>query len=473
MLLALGMAACGVEDVLPAEVPEADIRADVQEYLAAFVDSEAQIVSLAYTQEGTGAERQVTCEVEHTNGSITLSMRYEQEKIAWVLCGTEIIRGDETAKTPEEPGDTQKNQPGTESIVAEGKCTDTISWTLGEDKVMTLSGTGSLGFWSAKNEEALPFTPEVVVVGEGITEVPTLSFQNVDSLKEYRVAEGNPVYKAVDGILYERETNILHLCPTGYDKVVDIPTGVVEIGEYAFSWPSSDRKLEGIKIPASMQMLPASVLSHFDLETVEIEAGGTYRLEAGCLYAKTTYATREGFELVRCYTNHSGSLTVPDGVTGIGDDAFNLCDRLHEIILPDTLFVIGDRAFANCSYLGEISIPEGVYSIGKSAFQECRNLRDITVDANNSFYFAENGILYEKCIDYGNGVYEAVFCFDKKELVEVLDGTVCIKGDAFSNMNFETKSIILPASLEEIEENGVANQCGKYKKFYDRFVRAC
>lgn len=103
VLLVMGMAACSVEDVLPAEVPEADIRADVQECLAEFVDSEALIVSLAYTQESVGTERQVICEVEHTNGSITLSMRYEQEKTAWTLCGTEIIQNDGTAEHEELP----------------------------------------------------------------------------------------------------------------------------------------------------------------------------------------------------------------------------------------------------------------------------------------------------------------------------------------------------------------------------------
>lgn len=66
-------------------------------------------------------------------------------------------------------------------------------------------------------------------------------------------------------------------------------------------------------------------------------------------------------------------------VTGIGEDAFYICDSLGNVILPESVTVIGDRAFYVCNVLSGVTLPEGVLSIGASAFEECSVLTDITL----------------------------------------------------------------------------------------------
>ena len=453
VVVALGLTACGADHVASESVSETLIRADVQEYLENVVGIDAQVDGISQSQSSNGGTEQlVTGNAAYTadgrDSTMDFTMTYVLEDGAWVLNGMEAELGKAPAAPKEEPDTAVKEQPDT-NIVAEGKCTDTISWSMTKDKVLTLSGTGSLGSWSVRHEANLPLTPEVVVIGEGISEIDTYSFESVDTLKEFRVADGNSVFKAVDGILYQGNT--LLLCPTGYNKVINVPDGVLEVDKYAFSWNKEHTLLKGISLPNTIQMLPTDALMHFDYNKIQIEEGGVYQMQDGCLYAKTVYAANEGFELVRCFSNPNGIFTVPAGVTTIGDHAFNFCDRLIEVRLPDSLSAIKNGAFMNCSKLGKINIPAGVYMIGESAFDACYNLSYVTVSENNLFYFAKDGILYEGMP--GGGTYYVVTDFGEHDTIKIIDGTVTIRENAISDHKATT--IELPASLNTIEENGV------------------
>ena len=71
-------------------------------------------------------------------------------------------------------------------------------------------------------------------------------------------------------------------------------------------------------------------------------------------------------------------VTLPVGLTDIGESAFGQCNRLKEIIFPDTLKSIGKYAF-NTTGLEQILIPESVTIIGREAFEECKHLIDVTI----------------------------------------------------------------------------------------------
>lgn len=73
---------------------------------------------------------------------------------------------------------------------------------------------------------------------------------------------------------------------------------------------------------------------------------------------------------------------IPCSVTSIGDYAFWCCSNLREITLPSSVTNIGDLAFAGCGSLQEINIPPCVTSIGDYAFGGCKNLREITLPSN-------------------------------------------------------------------------------------------
>ena len=62
------------------------------------------------------------------------------------------------------------------------------------------------------------------------------------------------------------------------------------------------------------------------------------------------------------------TVEILDGVTSIGNTAFNGCSSLTSVIIPDSVKTIGDSAFGSCTSLTLVTIPDGVTSIGSSAF---------------------------------------------------------------------------------------------------------
>ena len=68
------------------------------------------------------------------------------------------------------------------------------------------------------------------------------------------------------------------------------------------------------------------------------------------------------------------SVTLPSSLESIGEHAFAYMNSLSEITIPENVSSIGDGAFRNCSSLTEIVIPENVTSIGNGVFNGCENL---------------------------------------------------------------------------------------------------
>lgn len=73
------------------------------------------------------------------------------------------------------------------------------------------------------------------------------------------------------------------------------------------------------------------------------------------------------------------SVTLPEGVTTIGDDTFFCCSALTTVNLPESVTSIGIYAFNECTSLTSISIPDSVTSLGKYAFYRCTSLTDVTL----------------------------------------------------------------------------------------------
>ena len=79
------------------------------------------------------------------------------------------------------------------------------------------------------------------------------------------------------------------------------------------------------------------------------------------------------------YRAYIKSVTLPDGLTSIGNYAFDGCSSLTSITIPNSVTSIGDDAFYNCSGLTSITIPNSVTSIGNNAFEYCESLTSITI----------------------------------------------------------------------------------------------
>ena len=85
-----------------------------------------------------------------------------------------------------------------------------------------------------------------------------------------------------------------------------------------------------------------------------------------------------GEEAFDCCTSLTG-VTIPDSVTSIGDGAFNFCTSLTSVTIPGSVTSIGDSAFDWCTNLTSVTIPNSVTSIGRFAFSYCSNLTSVTI----------------------------------------------------------------------------------------------
>ena len=62
--------------------------------------------------------------------------------------------------------------------------------------------------------------------------------------------------------------------------------------------------------------------------------------------------------------------------------AFSGCNSLTSVTIPDSVMCIGGRAFLNCSSLTNITIPDSVTSIGISAFWGCTSLTSANIPSS-------------------------------------------------------------------------------------------
>lgn len=73
------------------------------------------------------------------------------------------------------------------------------------------------------------------------------------------------------------------------------------------------------------------------------------------------------------------SVTIPDSVTSIDDNAFGFCSQLTNISIPNSVTYIGFSAFAHCTSLKSITLPSSLSTIQSYAFYHCRNLETIRI----------------------------------------------------------------------------------------------
>lgn len=74
----------------------------------------------------------------------------------------------------------------------------------------------------------------------------------------------------------------------------------------------------------------------------------------------------------------NGEYTIPDGITEIGDEAFD-GSEITKVNIPESVTSIGERAFWGCTSLRSINIPNSVTKIGKYAFAHCSSLTSISL----------------------------------------------------------------------------------------------
>jgi len=100
--------------------------------------------------------------------------------------------------------------------------------------------------------------------------------------------------------------------------------------------------------------------------------------------SNTAFSSRDGVlfnqpqtALITYPSGRTGSYSIPNGLTRIGNMAFESCANLTGITIPNSVTDIERAAFGYCTGLTSITVPNSVTNTGSGAFYECMGLTDL------------------------------------------------------------------------------------------------
>ena len=234
-----------------------------------------------------------------------------------------------------------------------------------------------------------------VVVPKTVTYIPSIS--GSPKVESVTVAEDNPYYRSLDGVLYGQEryggrqkgvyTELLYYPPAHPGEHFVIPEFVESINAFAFS---------------SCQKLKSVVLS--------------------------------------------------DKVTSIREGAFQNCINLESITWGASLRSIWGKAFENCSALKSIVFTDSIEDVSSNAFRGCTNISSITF-AKGKYFDLDS--LPKECFPWGqdaftlDGVHYAPHMeYDRKG--EALLSVIDFPKSAEDEKNFaDVSSLKIPSKVEQ------------------------
>ena len=216
---------------------------------------------------------------------------------------------------------------------------------------------------------------------------------------------------------------------------VTIPNSVTSIGNSAFY---GCRGLTSVTIPNSVTTIGESAFSACSsLNSINVASGNThYSSIDGVLY---NYVQDT---LIEC-PGAKTSVTIPNSVTSIGNEAFYGCRGLTSVTIPNSVTSIGYSAFSWCSSLTSVTIPNSVTSIRNSAFSACSGLTSINVASGNTHYSSIDGVLYNYVQD------TLIQCPGAKTSVTIPNSVTSIRNWAFYGCRGLT-SVTIPNSVTSI-----------------------
>ena len=162
-------------------------------------------------------------------------------------------------------------------------------------------------------------------------------------------------------------------------------------GKSIFLYHTSDGNIVDIK----GKDFGANVVSHnvvngecviaFDAPITKIPAQAFAKSKIKGSLTIPNSVTTIGEEAFSNCTELKGSLTLSNSLKTIGNKAFYMCNRLNgSLTIPNTVTTIGISAFEKCTgFNGSLTIPHSVTTIGKSAFCNCQGFKgDLTIPSS-------------------------------------------------------------------------------------------
>ena len=136
-------------------------------------------------------------------------------------------------------------------------------------------------------------------------------------------------------------------------------------------------------------------------------------------------------------------ISLPEGLTSIGANAFNNCALLKQIELPDSVVSVGNYAFGECVSLESLYLSESLETIGNWMLAGCDSLVNLTISPENANYYSAGNCIIER------GTQRLILgCLGS---IIPDDGTIKIIGHhSFASME-SLVNITLPDSVTTIE----------------------
>ena len=292
------------------------------------------------------------------------------------------------------------------------------------------------------------------------------------ALTAITVSESNPCYTTKDGVLYNKDmTQLIYYPAAKADREFVVPESVRVIGEQAFQQAQHLEKItftgvrrigryafEGcgaletliFKSGVDLQRLNQTFTELSTLKNVVFEDGakvvqlnytfcGT-SLNAICLPASVR-AVNGAFADV----NTLESVTFSEGIETIGAAAFRQTS-ITSLSLPQSLRHIAQDAFSGCVYLQQLALG-GTQYIGKNAFAECQSLTQVDLTGVRTEPDAFSYCTHLKKICYDDGTVQAP-----------------ITEEAFEG-NETVETVVIGTSVSEIQERAFA-ECSALSTAY-------
>lgn len=197
------------------------------------------------------------------------------------------------------------------------------------------------------------------------------NFEQQEGTHIFYIKKDNKWYKATIDYDHSLSKFILNTSSAtlvefnGDDATVEIPNGVVAIGDEAFK---ENTDLVSVSIPASVTAIGEKAFyAATNLESV------IFRGTSGL-----TTIGDQAFE--QCESLES--ITIPASVTTMGEGAFAGLTALTSLTIPEGVTAIPEGAFADTNALTTLVLPDSVTEIGIGAFFNTISLTSITIGAN-------------------------------------------------------------------------------------------
>ena len=465
MLIGVLTAAMLLGNVSPAMVQGAQ-AADVTE-VPAETETEELATESAVTEVEETTETAVT-ETEENQPSEIAATEANEERLTEELATEVVPTETEEAATEIEVTETEEEETTEDAYKTADAKADKNGFII-EDGVLTgYTGPGGdivipKGVTSIGNYAFEGSGLKSVVIPASVTSIEAGAFSDCDSMTSVVISAS---VTSIGDYAFERSGLKSIVIPasvtsigdyafkgTGLTNVV-IPASVTDFGDYIFEdcdelqyvtfsngitkvqvkeggvgkWFSECKKLKKLIIPKSLENMDSRICERNEsLEAIEIDSDNqAYQSIDGIVYDKSRT------KVLYCPRGFKGGLVIPDGVTGIGEDAFGDCSKLENIRIPKSVTSIGTFAFIGCSKLETICIPKSVTSIGMAAFAGS-GLKSVVIPGS-----VEN-------ID----AYTFEGCKKLKKVI-IKDGVKTIGLFAFGDCTSLT-DITIPASVTDIE----------------------